>query len=146
MSSYFTLLHSRSTNTLSSARPRPSRLTATPAASSRPVYSRDVNCDPWSVLKISGRPRESDSSSASRQNPTSIVFDSRHESTYRLYRSITAVRYMDPRLIGTCVISELQFIGPGQHPVAEQVRIRPRGGVGDRGPPAAMEPLQADQR
>src|SRR5271157_5035379 len=57
MSSYLTLLQSRSTKTLSSARPRPSRLTATPASSRRPVYSRDVNCDPKSVLKISGRPQ-----------------------------------------------------------------------------------------
>src|SRR6266511_1960183 len=66
MSPYFTPLRSRSTNTLSSARPRPSRLTATPAPSKRPVSSRDVNCDPKSVLKISGRPRDNASSSASK--------------------------------------------------------------------------------
>src|SRR5215217_9718159 len=108
MSSYFTLLQSRSTNTLSNARPRPSRLTATPAPSNRPVYSRDVNCDPWSVLNTSGLPRDNASSSASEQNPPSSVFDSRHESTYRLNQSITAIRYMNPRRIGTYVMSELQ--------------------------------------
>jgi hypothetical protein len=108
MSSYFTPLQSRSTNTLSSARPRPSRLTATPAPSNRPVYSRDVNGDPKAVLKISGRPRDNASSSASNQNPPSSVFDSRHDSTYRLNQSITAVRYMNPHLSGTEVISELQ--------------------------------------
>src|SRR5262249_35491980 len=64
----FTLLHSRATNTLSSARPRPSRLTAIPASSRRPVHSCAVNWDPWSVLKISGRLIANASSSASRQN------------------------------------------------------------------------------
>ena len=67
-----------------------------------------MNCEPWSVLKISGRPIDSASSRASRQNGPSSVFDSRHESTYRLHQSITAVRYMKLCLIGTYVMSELQ--------------------------------------
>src|SRR3954453_1320135 len=108
MSSYFTLLHSRSTNTLSSARPRPSMLTATPAASSRPTNAVAVNCTPWSVLKISGLPRPNASSSTSRLDDPSSVLDSPQASTYRLYQSITAVRYMNPDGIATYVISVLQ--------------------------------------
>ena len=42
---------------------------------------REVNCEPWSVLKTSGRPRSNASSNASRQNRTSSGFDSRHDST-----------------------------------------------------------------
>ncbi len=50
-----------------------------PAAASTPVKAALVNWLPWSVLKISGRPkRASASSSASTQNDASIVFDSRH--------------------------------------------------------------------
>jgi len=30
-------------------------LTLTPSPSSRPVKSAEVNCEPWSVLKMSGR-------------------------------------------------------------------------------------------
>jgi hypothetical protein len=90
---------------LSKARPRPSRLTAIPASSKRSVYSCAVNWDPWSVLKISGRPTSSASSNASRQNRPSSVFDTRHDRTYRLNQSITAVRYMKPRRIGTYVMS-----------------------------------------
>src|SRR3954453_5587421 len=108
MSSYFTVLHSRSTNTLSNARPRPSMLTATPADSSRPVNAAAVNCTPWSVLKISGLPPLKASSSNSRQNDPSSVFDSRQPITYRLYQSITAARYMNPEAIGTYVMSVLQ--------------------------------------
>jgi hypothetical protein len=56
----------------------------TPAAASASVKAAEVNCDPWSVLKISGFPNlASASSSAARQNETSIVFDSRHASTAR---------------------------------------------------------------
>src|SRR5271167_778547 len=82
-------------------------LTLAPAASSRPVKDADVNCTPWSVLNTSGQPWLNDSSNASRQNTTSSVFDSRHDKTYRLYQSITAVRYMNPFGMGIYVISVL---------------------------------------
>src|SRR3954463_15679706 len=108
MSSYFTLLQSRSTNTLSNARPRPSMLTATPADSSRPVNADAVNCTPWSVLKTSGLPDPKASSSISRQNDPSSVFDSLQAITYRLCQSITAARYMNPEAIGMYVMSVLQ--------------------------------------
>src|SRR3954449_6665547 len=108
MSSYFTLLHSRSTNTLSNARPRPSMLTATPADSKRPVNAAAVNCTPWSVLNPSGFPPLKPPSSTSRQNDPPSVFDSLQPITYRLYQSITAARYMNPETIGMYVISALQ--------------------------------------
>src|SRR3954453_15842916 len=108
MSSYFTLLHSRSTNTLSNARPRPSMLTATPADSRRPANAAAVNCTPWSVLKTSGFPALKASSSISVQNDPSSVFDNLQAITYRLYQSITAARYMKPLVIGTYVMSVLQ--------------------------------------
>src|SRR3954471_10909619 len=101
MSSYFTVLQSRSTNTLSNARPRPSMLTVTPAVSSRPVNDSDVNCTPWSVLKTSGLPPLKASSSISVQNDPSSVFDNLQVITYRLYQSITAAKYMNPDAIGT---------------------------------------------
>ena len=53
---------------LSIQRPLPSMLIATPAAFSGVIHSSLVNCDPWSVLKISGGPNLlSASSSASTQ-------------------------------------------------------------------------------
>src|SRR5947208_16188661 len=85
-------------------------LTLAPAASSRPVNDADVNCTPWSVLNTSGQPRLSASSNASRQNSTSSVFDNFQESTYRLYQSITAVRYMNPFGMGIYVISVLHTL------------------------------------
>jgi hypothetical protein len=80
-------------NTLSIHRPRPSIEMRTPAAASVPVKAALVNWLPWSVLKISGRPkRASASSSAETQNDTSIVFESRHASTVRLAQSMMATR------------------------------------------------------
>src|SRR4029453_10412322 len=108
MSSYFTALQSRSTDTLSNARPRPSMLTATPDDSSLPVNAAAVNCAPWSVLNTSGFPPLKASSSISRQNDPPGVFDSRQAITYRLNQSITAARYMEPEGIGTYVMSVLQ--------------------------------------
>jgi hypothetical protein len=50
------LRHNRSTNTLSRHAPLPSMLMAMPLLASRPVKAAPVNCEPWSVLKISGLP------------------------------------------------------------------------------------------
>jgi hypothetical protein len=56
-----------------------------------PVKAAEVNCEPWSVLKISGLPNlASASSSAATQNETSIVFDSRHARTARDAQSMIA--------------------------------------------------------
>jgi len=78
--------------TLSDQRPRPSMLIRTPAVSSVSINAALVNCAPWSVLKISGRPFLRASSSAPRQNELSIVFDRRQARTYRLYQSITTTK------------------------------------------------------
>src|SRR5262245_33324437 len=63
-------------NTLSIQRPRPSIEMRTPAAISMPVKAALVNWLPWSVLKMSGRPkRGSASCSAATQNEPSMVAD-----------------------------------------------------------------------
>ena len=68
-------------------------LMATPAFNRTPVNSWLVNCEPWSVLKISGLPwRASASSRASTQNAASMVIDSRQDRTLRKYQSTTAAK------------------------------------------------------
>jgi hypothetical protein len=52
-----------------------------------------VNCEPWSVLKISGLPwRSSASSSALMQKSDDSVIDSRQARTLRLNQSTTAAK------------------------------------------------------
>jgi len=59
-----------------------------------PVNAALVNRLPWPVLKISGVPcLASASATASRQNATAIVIDTRHARTPRLNQSTTAARY-----------------------------------------------------
>src|SRR2546430_802507 len=87
-SSYLTLLQSLATKMLSHALPLPSQLMRTSAALSRFVNSVLVNCDPWSLLKISGRALSNACSSASRQNAVSNVIEVRQASTYRLNQSM----------------------------------------------------------
>jgi hypothetical protein len=93
-------------NTSSIQRPRPSIEILTPVAASVPVKAALVNWLPWSVLKISGRPKRAKaSSSADTQNDVCIVFDRRQASTARLAQSMIATRYRRPGPIGNGVRS-----------------------------------------
>jgi hypothetical protein len=68
-------------------------LIAMPFLISTPVNAAPVNCEPWSVLKISGVPCFARaSSSVSTQNAASIVIDTRHDRTRRLNQSSTTAR------------------------------------------------------
>ncbi len=81
-SSYLIDRQSRSTKTLSRHAPLPSIEMAPSAFFSTAVKLMEVNCDPWSVLTISGLPYQaSGSSTASMQKAASIVIDSRHDRT-----------------------------------------------------------------
>jgi hypothetical protein len=54
--SYLSDRHSRSMKTLSIQRPRPSIEMRIPASRNVLVKAKLVNCEPWSVLKMSGLP------------------------------------------------------------------------------------------
>src|SRR5258708_23935688 len=122
MSSYFRLRHSRSMNTLSIHRPRPSIEMRMSEVASVPVKAALVNWLPWSVLKIAGLPkRASASSSAETQNDTSMVFDSRHASTARLAHLTLSLSKGDDR-------HEVEEPTPDRH-------------IGDVGRPHLIRPL-----
>src|ERR671914_513541 len=88
-------------------------LTLTPCCSRRPVKVWRVNCAPWSVLNISGTPFLRASSRASTQKLASRVFDSRQANTYRLYQSMMATRYKNPRAIGMYFLARSRWARPG---------------------------------
>jgi hypothetical protein len=68
-------------------------LIAMPLSASTPVKAEPVNCEPWSVLQISGLPcLASASSNVSTQNAASMVIDTRHDNTRRLNQSSTTAR------------------------------------------------------
>ena len=78
---------------LSKARPRPSMLMVMPSRWSVPVNAALVNCEPWSLLKISGLPCvRMASSRQSTQNAASMVLLIRQPSTRREYQSMIATR------------------------------------------------------
>ena len=85
----------RSTKTLSTQLPLPSMLSEMLSLSLMSLgrKSESVNCDPWSVLKISGQPYlESSSRTASTQKSVVSVFDIRQDKTRRVAQSRTAKR------------------------------------------------------
>ena len=108
-------------NTLSIQRPRPSIEILIPAARSVSVKVALVNREPWSVLKISGRPnRASASSRASTQKLVSRVFPENAASRL-LCRAVgfreVGVYERHARLDGVwrdCVIVE-RLLGPAPH-------------------------------
>ena len=81
---------------LSKQRPRLSMLMAMSRVFHTSVNFSLANCEPWSLLKISGLPRCNARRNASTQKSTSIVTDSDQLGTYRLYQSITATKYAKP--------------------------------------------------
>src|SRR4029077_17283926 len=135
MSSYLTLLHSRSTNTLSNARPRPSRLTAIPASSRRPVYSWAVNWDPKSVfedLRSAHRQSLFECLQAEppfqrvRQSPREHVPAEPVDHRRQIHEAVPHGHVGDVRAP--------DLVDAGQLPIAEQVGIDPRVGRRDGGP------------
>jgi hypothetical protein len=78
------------------------------AAAFRPEWLLSkVNCDPWSLSKISGRPPSNACFRAARQKSISNVTDSTQLSTNRLNQSITATNYTNPPAIRMYVVSVL---------------------------------------
>ena len=103
---------------------------ATPASASAPVNAAEVNCEPWSVLKISGLPNlASASTSAERQNETSIVFDKLRSRFKRSRCAGPFQRNWSPSLLvrSRCALNLYNGIAleyPDHRPACRRIRCR----------------------
>ena len=120
------------------------------------MKSIEVNCEPWSVLKMSGLPcRASASSTASMQNAASRVIDSRQDRTRRL--NLLSLSTGDDggeideaaRHGNVGDVHRPDLVGPGDGQIAEQVRVDPvprRRLRGVRTPVERLDPHLLHQR
>jgi hypothetical protein len=115
---------------------------ATPASASAPVKAAEVNCEPWSVLKISGLPNfPRASSSAARQNETSIMFDSRHASTAPIGLAAEHIGARSDRLAAPGLVRCV--LGPNK-PTVPATRERKHGRDREAGWPGLQTCTAAD--
>src|SRR5215203_202525 len=127
--------HSRSMNTLSIHRPRPSMEMRTPAALSTSVKAKLVNWLPWSVLKISGGPcRTSASSKAATQNSASKLLDkpSQHLPAGPVHDRHQVQKAPAHRDVGHVRAPDL--VRSLNRKPAEQIRVHPVLGMRQAGP------------
>ena len=87
-------------NTLSLQRPRPSIEIATPASASAPVKAAEVNCEPWSVLKIPAGRTSPEPPRAPLGKTAFPSCSTAATSTVRDAQSMITTRWRKPRPIG----------------------------------------------
>ena len=104
-SSYLKLLNHRSIMILSAQRLLPSMLWRIWFSLRKFMYSLLVNWQPWSEFRITGFATINAFFNAVMTILVSRVSSTSQPTIQRLYQSITAVRYRNPRLMGMYVMS-----------------------------------------